>query len=157
MSKLLLFGPGTHYVPDFVWRSKFFWISLVLLIAGSLVYHNFFRKRARFHLLNRIRDIFGGAQNDRPGRISYSSEGRSGQVHYRSPEARFSMYYELGGGNCVMCISIPDAASWEKETSLPLAHRSEILNFIGQQVAKDQIDSGRGYFKIEGGQLNIYQ
>lgn len=44
MQNVILFGPGIHYVPEVVRHSKFFWISLVLLIIGSILYQNFFRK-----------------------------------------------------------------------------------------------------------------
>ena len=89
-------------------------------------------------------------------KVLYSSDGRSGQVHYQSPEASFAMYYEFGGGNCVACISIPGPKNWEDETGLPLTRREEVLHFIGGQVVKDQTSSGTGYFKIEGDWLNIY-
>ena len=89
-------------------------------------------------------------------KVLYSSDGRSGHVHYQSPETSFEMYYEFGGGDCVACISIPSPENWEKETDLPFIRREEVLNFIGQQVVKDQTSSGTGYFKIEGDWLNIY-
>lgn len=89
-------------------------------------------------------------------KVTYSNEGRYGHVHYQSPEADFSLYYEFGGGNCVACISIPGAENWEKETGVPLAQRDAVLQFIGEHVVQDQTSSGTGYFKIEGDWLNIY-
>lgn len=41
----LLFGPGVRYVPEHVWRSKFFWVALVLMIIGSILYHNYFVRK----------------------------------------------------------------------------------------------------------------
>ena len=104
--------------------------------------------------IRKLVGLFNGKSN-RP-KIAYSSDGRSGHVHYQSAETSFAFYYEFGGGNCVATISIPGPATWEMETKLPLAHREEVLNFIGQQVVKDQTSSGTGYFKIEGDWLNIY-
>lgn len=152
---LLLFG-GVRHVPDFVWRSKFFWISLVLLIVGSILYHNFFRKMSDYNFFSRLFSTFSKPKNAGGAKILYSSEGRSGHVHYRSSEANFAMYYEFGGGDCIVSIDIPSVENWEKTTSLPLNRRDETLNFIGQQVVRDQTTGGRGSFKIEGGWLNIY-
>ena len=37
---IMLFGPGIRFVPEVVWRSKFFWIALLVMIVGILIYHN---------------------------------------------------------------------------------------------------------------------
>ena len=89
-------------------------------------------------------------------KILYSSEGRYGHVHYRSSEASFAMYYEYGGGDCVACIDILDSQKWQAHTGLPLERRDAVLDFIGQQVVKDQTTGGRGSFRIEKNWLNIY-
>lgn len=147
----MFFGPGIRYVPEAVWRSKFFWIGLVVVIIGSILYHNkFFMKNSQ---------SFNHAQGHdgaEAAKVSYSSDGRSGHVHFQSAEAAFSMYYEFSGGDCVVSINIPSVENWKKHTKLPLARREEVLDFIGQQVVKDQTTGGRGYFKIEGNWLNIY-
>ncbi len=94
---------------------------------------------------------------DEQGRqITYTSEGRSGYVNYKSPEARFSMYWEFGGGDVVTIIYLPSPEEWVAKTGIPLEKREEVLNFIGHQVVKDQTTSGRGSFKIEGNFMNIY-
>lgn len=97
-----------------------------------------------------------GAKKHKTTQILYSSDGRSGHVHYQSPETEFEMYYEFGGGDCVVCIDIPSPENWEKVTKIPSARRDEVLHFIGQQVVKDQTKGGLGYFKIEDDWLNIY-
>jgi hypothetical protein len=66
------------------------------------------------------------------------------------------MHYEFGGGDVVASIDIPSVEKWKRETGLPLDRRDEVLNFIGQQVVKDQTTGGRGSFKIEGDWINIY-
>lgn len=106
--------------------------------------------------LNRLLDLIGLSQHSGEPKILYSNDGRSGQVHYRSSEACFSMYYEFSGGNCLVSIDIPGVEKWRQATGLPLERRAEVLNFIGQQVVKDQTTGGLGYFKIEGDWLNIY-
>ena len=130
---------------------------MVVMVAGILLYHNLvtLRRRARASGLQRSeripKDSAGAAR-----RISYTSEGRSGYVHYRGEASSFSLYYEFGGGNCIAWIDIPRPDTWEKVTGIPLTRRDEVLNEIGSQVVKDQVSSGRGYYRIEGDAINIY-
>ena len=107
----------------------------------NLLLHKFFR---------RLSGKTGGPA------LRYSSNGRSGYVHYESEETSFEMYYEFGGGNCVASINVPSAEDWEKATGLPLARREEVLDFIGRQVVKDQVSSGNGYFRVEGEWLGVF-
>lgn len=139
------------FIPQHVFRSWFFWVALIVMIAGILLYHNgYFSKRS-------TRKPGSSVEVNPDGmRISYSSKGRSGNVHYQSSEASFSMYYEFGGGNCVAWIDVPGTEQWEKVTGLPLARREEVLNAIGKRVVQDQVSSGKGYYKIEGNAINIY-
>lgn len=88
--------------------------------------------------------------------IGYSNEGRSGKVHYSQGEIAFSLDYEFGSGNCVAYLFLPSPENWEAATNLPLALREQTLQVIGHQVVKDQVSSGKGYFKIEGNWLYIY-
>lgn len=106
--------------------------------------------------LSRLLGLFVKPRHSGEPQVLYSSDGRSGYVHYRSSEGSFEMYYEFSGGNCVASIDIPGVEKWERKTGLPLARRDEVLNFIGRQVVKDQTTGGRGYFKIEGDWLHIY-
>ncbi len=152
--KILLFGPGVRYVPEIVWRSKFFWIAIAVTIVGSILYHNNFFKNPKF--MDKSFNLKAENEGSNAVKILYADEGRCGHVWYQSAETKFAMYYEFGSGNCVTNIDIPSLENWEKETKLPLAQRDEVLDFIGHQVVKDQTTSGKGYFKIEGNWLNIY-
>lgn len=87
-------------------------------------------------------------------KITYASDGRSGSVLYESPEAKFALYYEFGGGDVVVCIDIPGPQNWQKHTGLPVEQREDVLNFIGRRVVHDQTSGGS--FKIEGNWMNIY-
>lgn len=146
--------PGIRYVPDVVWHSKVFWASLAVMILVILSYHNASGKMGIGHF---FRKLLGSSSNKTSApKVSYSSDGRSGYVHYQGPEASFALYYEFGGGNCVACISIPGPKTWEKETGIPPNRREAVLHFIGEQVVKDQTTFGAGYYKIEGDWLNIY-
>ena len=119
-----------------------------------------------FSILGLLRSVFAKIKSTQPtdtspsnpsgAKIKYVSEGRSGKVVYESAEATFALYYEFGGGEVVACIDIPSEQNWEKHTGLPLGRRDEVLHFIGKQVAKDQISSGKGSYKIEKNWLNIY-
>lgn len=134
-------------LPESVRNSPWLWIGLAAVVVGSLVYHNFFRKTKL--VPTHGRSATSGSL------LSYTEEGRSGYVHYKSQEARFSMYYEFGGGATIVGILVPDAANWKKATSLPLARREEVLESIGRQVVLDKT-GGRGSFKLEGNWLQIY-
>lgn len=147
--------PGIRFIPKVVWYSKWFWIAIAVMSLAILFYHNYpFRKMGNGNFIHKLFGLLSGKTGS--PKVSYSSDGRSGHVHYQSSETSFALYYELGGGDCVTCISIPGPATWEKETNLSLGRREDVLNFIGQQVVKDQTSSGTGYFKIEGDWLNIY-
>lgn len=89
--------------------------------------------------------------------LSYSSEGRSGTVYYRSDVANFSMWWEFGSGDAIAIINIPEPKYWEAQTGILLDQRDAVLDFIGQQVLKDQVSSGRGRYEIEGSFLTIYR
>jgi hypothetical protein len=92
-----------------------------------------------------------------PGaRLTYGSDGRSGRVQYQSPRAKFTMYYEFGGGDCVATVDLPSPATWERQTGLPLDQRDAVIDWIGRQIVRDQISSGRGRFVVNGGWLEIY-
>lgn len=143
--------PGIRYIPEVVWHSKVFWVLVALMSLAILLFRNYISRKMN---LRKLFGLFNG-KSDQP-KIAYSSDGRSGHVHYQSAETTFALYYEFGGGNCVACISIPGPAIWEKETNIPLARREAMLQFIGQQVVQDQTSTGTGYFKIEGDWLNIY-
>ncbi len=99
--------------------------------------------------------IFG--QVSTTAKVSYSSDGRCGHVHYQSKEGSFAMYYEFGGGDCIASLIIPSKEDWVAKTGIPLERREYVLNHIGQRVVKDQISNGMGSFKIEGNWLNIYR
>jgi hypothetical protein len=100
----------------------------------------------------------GGAVDDGPdshARLSYSSEGRSGRVHYQSAKADFTLYFEFGGGDCIAMIDLPSPAEWERKTGLPLDQRDAVVQWIGRRVVRDQTSGGRGRFELDGNWLNV--
>lgn len=143
-----------RFVSDFVFESGAFWVAMIVIIIGILLWHNGLVGRSKRQSASNPPQ--GSSPLNSDSRIRYSNEGRSGRVHYRSTDSSFSLYYEMGGGNCVTWIDIPGTDKWQKITGLPLSQRDAVLNEIGQQVVKDQVSSGKGYYQIEGNALNIY-
>ncbi|MDX2060562.1 MAG: hypothetical protein SFV24_22315 [Gemmatimonadales bacterium] len=88
-------------------------------------------------------------------RIRYSSDGRSGRVHYQSREADFSLYYEFGGGDVIACIDLPSVDDWQRHTGLPPDRREAVIHVIGRQVARDQTTGGTGSYRVNGDWLEI--
>ncbi|GEM_PF-853280 len=153
-SWIYLTGPGLRYVPKDALESKYFWLLLAVIVIVSILFKDKLQKLAD----TPISDLFKSRPSPNPGspKITYSSDGRSGHVHYRSPEGSFDMYYEFGGGAVVAGINVPSTTEWVAKTGIPLERRDEVLNSIGRQVVKDQTKNGRGSYKIEGDWLNIY-
>lgn len=86
--------------------------------------------------------------------VSFISEGRSGTVYYMSAETSFDMWYEVASSPALVFIDIPKPQCWEKRTGTPLAHRAQILDFIGERVVKRQAPGG--HFTVQDDTLVIY-
>lgn len=87
--------------------------------------------------------------------VSFSTEGRSGQVMYEGPEGAFSMYWEFGTGQVIAIIDVPSAAHWEVHTQISLAKRMDILHEIGRQTVQAQTSGGRGSYEIQDSSILI--
>jgi hypothetical protein len=87
--------------------------------------------------------------------LRYESSGRAGTLYFKNQETSFSMWWEFGGGDALAIINIPSAQNWETETQLALDKRAVVLQFIGEQVVRDQA-SGNGYYEIAEDFLTIY-
>ena len=150
---LFLTNPRLVYVPPSVWQNKYFWLLLFLVVTASLLFRN--------RLTTLANSSINGLSKPRPGRdpeapkIQYSSDGRSGHVHYQSKGAGFALYYEFGGGDCIASIDIPSPADWVARTGIPLQKREETLHHIGQQVVKDQTVGGSGHYEIKDNWIYI--
>jgi len=151
---IFLTGPGVRFVPTGALESKYFWLLFLVMVIVCILFKDKLQPLADAKTSDLLKSAFG----QKPGapKITYSSNGRSGQVQYRSKEGNFDMYYELGGSDVVAGINVPSPNDWVAKTGIPLERRDEVLHFIGQQVVKDQTTNGRGSFKIEGNFLNIY-
>ena len=88
--------------------------------------------------------------------LEYLNQGRGGSVLFRNDKTRFSMWWEFGGGEAVAIVNIPMEDKWEDYTRLPLSERKSTLNFIGEQIVKDQL-SGKGSFIIGQNVITFYK
>ncbi|MFZ9388552.1 MAG: hypothetical protein ACO25B_11795 [Chitinophagaceae bacterium] len=75
--------------------------------------------------------------------IEYSGSGRAGTVTYVEGETRIDFYYEIGGGDCVACIDIPQQDRWEAATQTPLNRREDIIEFTARSVQQRQAPNCR--------------
>lgn len=75
--------------------------------------------------------------------LHYTQNGRGGTITYREESICIHFDWEFGGGNCVAIVFVPTEAQWEKTTGLSLAKRLPILEFVAQQVVRDQAPTCR--------------
>jgi hypothetical protein len=88
-------------------------------------------------------------------KLRYVDMGRGGTIYYESPDARFDMWWEFGGGNALVIVDIPTEEQWEARTKLPLDQRTKVLTFIGEQIVLDKI-SYNGSLIIGDNVLTFY-
>lgn len=100
--------------------------------------------------LQKLAETLGNA------RLLYSTQGRGGTVFFESNETKFDMWWEFGGGDALAIVDIPSEQHWVARTKLPLERRTDVLDYIAQQVIQDQA-SGRGTYEISDNYLTIYQ
>ncbi len=65
-------------------------------------------------------------------------DGRGGTITYRDGEINIPFNWELAMPPGVIMIFIPKAQHWESRTGLPSDSRTEILEFVSQQVIIDK-------------------
>ncbi|GAB2563730.1 hypothetical protein [Spirosoma aerophilum] len=85
---------------------------------------------------------------DTTPQIRYSENGRSGTIYYTNHEISFDVWYEFAMPPALVLIGIPEPRHWEAQTNTPLSERPAILDFIGNSVIKDKLQSG-AYARIE--------
>lgn len=129
-----------RYVPDFVFRSPYFWLLLVVTIVAILIKHNY-KKQIKPDAMNRS--------------LRYLSDGRGGSVIYKDGVSEIKFYYEFGGGNCVAIIFVPKDVEWETETKRKLEDKSAIIEFVAKQALQDQVKGGT--YEIEEQYINLYK
>lgn len=86
--------------------------------------------------------------------LTYTTEGRSGNITYQSPETTFSMWWEYAGGDALVIVNIPTEQEWTNRTQLPLEWREHLLALMAERIVRDRA-SGRRY-TMEGNFITIY-
>ena len=72
-------------------------------------------------------------------KVEYVESGRSGNIIYRESGNSVSFYWEFGGAdNVILIISLPDAATWDKNFPWANGRRMEICKRVAEAAAKDK-------------------
>ena len=85
-------------------------------------------------------------------KLEYISQGPSGYIVCKNNETSFKLYYEFGGGRCIVTVYLPH--DWEKETNTKLEEKQGILDFISKQVILDKAPNSYSEI-VEDKWLNI--
>lgn len=70
--------------------------------------------------------------------LHHINEGRSGYIIYRDALGEVKMYYEYGGGNCVVAINVPTPEEWKATLNRKPEDRDRILNHIARHAIRYQ-------------------
>jgi hypothetical protein len=108
--------------------------------------------------LQRLSAFNASREPNLPGnpRLHYKDEGRSGTITFINDQTQFEMWWEYGGDDALVIVSIPDENRWTATTGLGLEEREPVLHFIGQQVVKDRL-SGAGVFHVGASVITFYR
>ena len=87
-------------------------------------------------------------------KLEYIIEGRNGYVVYSDELDDLRFFFEYGGGNCVAIISVPASSEWTNNTNRSSIERDSILNFVAEQVIRDQVPNG--YYKLSDKWIEIF-
>ncbi len=88
--------------------------------------------------------------------LQYTGQGRGGTVHYRDDRTNFSMWWEFAMDPAVAIIGVPNRASWEGSTGLPLDERDATLAWIASRALHDQVSSG-GVYRVDDDHITLYR
>lgn len=88
--------------------------------------------------------------------LQYTDEGRSGKILFNSGAVVFSMWWEIAGEDAIAIVGIPATDQWEKVTGLSVEERDAVLDFIGEQIIRDQL-FGKGVFVVGEGVMTFYK
>lgn len=87
--------------------------------------------------------------------LAYTSAGRGGTMSYRDDRASFNLWWEFAMEPAVAIIGVPDPATWERTTGIPLEERQATLAWIAQRALHDQVPGG-GLFRIAKDHITLY-
>lgn len=88
-------------------------------------------------------------------KVFLTGAGRSGDLIFESRETSFAFWWEFGGYGTFLIVDVPTPDQWEARTQLPLAKRSDVLNFIGEHLVIHETH-GKGSYIIGENVLTVY-
>lgn len=88
--------------------------------------------------------------------LHYTSVGRSGTVRYVGQGSSFELWWEFAGGDALAIIAVPSEDEWEAKTKLPQAARTATLEWIGEQLVKDNTH-GQGRYECDDRFITLYR
>lgn len=97
---------------------------------------------------------FDSITEEEEARLEFEEKGRGGYINYVYKEIKIRLWYEGGAGDCKMFVEIPVSSVWEKETSIPLQKRREVLLFIASGVKRHHAVSWR--FEIDESSIKFF-
>ncbi len=86
--------------------------------------------------------------------LTYVDKGRGGTIVYRDEQGDINLFFEYGGGNCVVIIYVPSTDEWTSKTKRSVSARKNILAFIAEQSVKDKAPGC--YYKISEHFIEIF-
>jgi hypothetical protein len=81
--------------------------------------------------------------------------GRSGSIAYRESAGLISFYWEFGGGDAVVIISVGDSAVWSSRHPWAVGRRREILERVAHEVVRQKASTCRADIDSENGYIYI--
>jgi hypothetical protein len=110
------------------------------------------------HALTYIRRLWTALISGQPSakrQLLYTESGHDGYVIYKDAEGEIPMYFEFGGGDCVVIIQVPSVDERTKKIKRLSAERDAILHFIAQQVVRDKAPTCN--YRISGNNIEIFK
>lgn len=72
------------------------------------------------------------------GKVRIESHGRSGDIIVSLGGMEVSFWWELGGGNCIATVQVPDPEQWRATYPLRKYPRAEFLEALAAEVSAIQ-------------------
>ncbi|MBK6375298.1 MAG: hypothetical protein IPF67_19985 [Saprospiraceae bacterium] len=88
-------------------------------------------------------------------KVEYEGNLRSGIIIYVENDKRVKFDTEMGGGNCLFYVFLPNKERWEGATGIPISERDNVLEFIAISANRDQASSC--YYEITEDYITYYR
>jgi hypothetical protein len=85
--------------------------------------------------------------------LEYIDIAMGGYVVYHDGDKQLKLFFEYGGGNCVATIYVPTGREWTNNTTIDIAERPTIMQFVAQQSITDKAPNCR--FELHDSHISI--